>query len=104
MYQNIEVEKVKEIIEKNGATIIDVRLKEDYNREKIEGALNIFFGDYDFDEQVDEFPKDNKYIIYCQVGVGSLKAIGIMEDLGFKDLYNMSGGLKKWKEMGYEVK
>lgn len=104
MYQNIEVEKVKKMMEKNDVKIIDVRLKEDYDKEKIEGALNIFFGDYDFDEQVDELSKDNKYIIYCQVGVGSLKAIGIMEDLGFEELYNMSGGLKKWKEMGYEVK
>lgn len=104
MHQNISVEEAKSLIKEKNVVILDVRLKEDWAKEKIEGAVNIFFGDYDFDEQADELSKDNTYIVYCQVGVGSLKAISIMEDLGFEKLYNMSGGIKKWKEMGYEVK
>ena len=39
--------------------------------------------------------------MYCKIGVGSLKAIEMMEELGFDELYNMSGGIDKWKEMGY---
>jgi len=104
LHKNISVEEARHLMKEKDVVVLDVRLKEDWDREKIRGALNIFFGEYDFDEQVDELSRDNTYIVYCQVGIGSLKAISVMEDLGFDSLYNMSGGIKKWKEMGYEVK
>lgn len=103
MYRDIDVKEAKELMEKGGITILDVRLKEDYQRERIPGAINIFFGEYDFDELADELPKDIPCIVYCKVGVGSRKAIMMMEDLDFVELYNMSGGIDKWREMGYET-
>lgn len=103
MYKNIGAEEAKRIIEQKEATLLDVRLREDYEREKIPGAINIFFGDYDFDEQADELPKGIPYIVYCKVGVGSLRALDLMGDLGFESLYNMSGGIDEWKEKGYET-
>ncbi len=103
MYKDLSVEESKNMLDSKEVNIIDVRLKEDYDREHISGAINIFFGDYDFDEQVDEYEKDEIYLIYCKIGVGSLKAIEIMEDLGFEKLYNMKGGIDKWMEVGYEV-
>ena len=103
MYENIGVEEVKSMSDKEDVVIIDVRLKEEWASVRIKGAINIYFGDYDFDEQVEELAKGKTYLIYCQIGVGSLKAIQIMEDLGFEKIYNISGGIKKWKEMEYEV-
>lgn len=104
LYSNISVEEAKKIIDLEEVILLDVRLKEDYDKEKIDGAINIFFGEYDFDELVDELPKDKNIIVYCKVGVGSLKAIGIMEDLGFEKTHNLLGGIDRWKERGYEVK
>jgi len=103
MYKNICVEEAKKMIEKGGITILDVRLREDFEREKIPGAINIFFGDYDFDEQADEILKEVPCLVYCKVGVGSMRALDIMEDLGFESLYNMSGGIDEWKEREYET-
>ena len=100
MYKNIGVEEAKLLIEAGNLTILDVRLKEDYERERLPGAINIFFGEYDFEEQADELPKDKACLVYCKVGIGSMKALEIMEALGFEELYNMSGGIDKWKEMG----
>lgn len=101
MYKNIGVEEAKILIENGGITVLDVRLKEDCEKEKLPGAINIFFGEYDFDEMADELDKEKPCLVYCKIGVGSLKAIEMMEDLGFDELYNMSGGIDKWKEMGY---
>ena len=103
MYKDVGVEEAKRLVEAGNLTILDVRLKEDWERERIPGAINIFFGEYDFEEEADELPKDKSCLVYCKVGVGSLKAIQMMEDLDFEELYHMAGGIDKWKEMGYET-
>ncbi|GLI58297.1 hypothetical protein PM10SUCC1_38110 [Propionigenium maris DSM 9537] len=103
MYRDIGVEEARKLIEAGNLTVLDVRLREDWEREKLPGAINIFFGEYDFEEEADELLKDKPCLVYCKVGVGSLKAINMMEDLDFEELYHMAGGIDKWKEMGYET-
>lgn len=103
MYRDVGVEEACKLIDAGNITVLDVRLREDWEREKLPGAINIFFGEYDFEEEADELPKDRPCLVYCKVGVGSLKAVRMMEDLDFEELYHMAGGIDKWKEMGYET-
>ena len=45
-----------------------------------------------------DFPKDKDIAIYCKKGIRSVIAIQRLEDYGFDRLYNVSGGMKAWKE------
>ena len=77
--------------------IIDVRTPGEYASGHIEDAINIDFYAEDFDEQLDELDRDKIYLIYCQSGNRSGKALDKMEALGFQEVYNMLGGIVNWE-------
>jgi rhodanese-related sulfurtransferase len=77
--------------------IIDVRTPGEYASGHIEDAINMDFYAEDFDEQLDELDRDKIYLIYCQSGNLSGKARDKMEALGFKEVYNMLGGIANWE-------
>ena len=41
-----------------------------------------------------------KYLVYCRSGHRSSNAVKIMIEMGFTDIYNLSGGIRKWKGEG----
>ncbi len=48
--------------------------------------------------RTNELPKDKEVVLYCEKGIRSVIAIQRLETLGFHNLYNLSGGMKAWKE------
>ena len=46
-----------------------------------------------------EFPHDQDIVLYCEKGIRSVIAIQRLEENGFTRLFNLSGGIKAWKEM-----
>ncbi len=46
---------------------------------------------------------EKTYLVYCQSGTRSARAAQIMSELGFTKVYNMRGGIAKWKDAGYPV-
>jgi rhodanese-related sulfurtransferase len=72
----------------DGATLIDVRTPQEYDEGHLEGAINIDVQAADFDERVQELPRDEPYVVYCRSGSRSAQAISRMEELGFTDLTN----------------
>jgi rhodanese-related sulfurtransferase len=77
--------------------IIDVRTPGEYASGHIEDAINMDFYAEDFDGQLDELDRDKIYLIYCQSGNCSGKALDKMEALGFREVYNMLGGIANWE-------
>ena len=75
-----------------GAILIDVRTEEEYEREHIPDAINIPLGSIN-DINID---KDKQIIIYCQTGIRSKEAALELIKLGYKDIYNLDGGLLNW--------
>ncbi len=49
--------------------------------------------DYLFQEQIQEFDRKQTILVYCRKGVKSNWAIQVMDDLEFKDIYQLSGGI-----------
>ena len=81
------------------ANVIDVRTPEEYNEGHISQARLVNFYDSDFREQIGSLSKDKTTLIYCASGVRSAKAALVFEEEGFKSIYVLSDGLKKWKQM-----
>jgi rhodanese-related sulfurtransferase len=76
--------------------ILDVRSPEEYSDSHIASALNINYNSRKFQNEVEKLEKNNKYLVYCRSGHRSSNAVKVMKNLGFTDLYNLSGGIQKW--------
>ena len=50
-----------------------------------------------------ELDKEGSYLIYCRTGRRTAESLKIMRELGFAEVYNMSGGITDWNTKGYPV-
>ena len=80
----------------DGALVIDVRSTQEYNEGHIIGSLNI--PEYEINCNIDEIlkNKNDTIILYCTSGKRSKKAYKKLNALGYKNIYNLYGGLDNW--------
>jgi rhodanese-related sulfurtransferase len=83
--------------------ILDVRSPREFYDEHIENAENLDYNSKNFKIMVNKLDKNKKYLLYCHSGMRSSRAIKEMEKLGFKDIQNISGGIRKWKGKGFQL-
>lgn len=74
--------------------IVDVRSRREFREGHINGALNIPLPEIKRNIEKYVSNKEKKILVCCSSGIRSKKAIEIMENLGYKELYNLKGGLE----------
>lgn len=75
--------------------LIDVREPYEHNHFNLGGKL-IPLGE--IMNQASDIPFDRPVIIYCKMGIRSQIAIQrLQERFGFSNLYNLQGGIERWK-------
>ena len=79
--------------------ILDVRTLEEFEEKCIPGAIlaNILVPG-EFMEVVQKLEKNSKIFVYCRSGIRSQKACNILDQLGFKETFNLSGGILEWEK------
>ncbi|NLX26806.1 MAG: FAD-dependent oxidoreductase [Lentisphaerae bacterium] len=87
----IHAEEVLEL--KEHQKLIDVRNPDEVALGTIKGAKNIPLDK--IRENLDQFPKENEYLIFCQVGLRGYLACRILEQNGIQ-CRNLSGGYKTY--------
>lgn len=92
-YQKIEVAAAKEKI-KQGAYLIDVRTKQEYNINHIKGALNIPVEEIE-NPSKKIISKNDIIIVYCRSGSRSKQAAEKLLNLGYKNVYDF-GAMGNW--------
>ncbi len=80
--------------------ILDVRTTEEVANGHIEDAVNLDYYSETFRDELNKLDKNQKYLIYCHSGNRSGKALDIMAELNFREVYNMSGGIIQWQAEG----
>ncbi len=75
-------------------TLLDVRQPEEYKASHIPGAKLIPVGD--IGDRIDELDADKPTLVYCAIGGRSRVASQMLAGKGFKEVYNLSGGIKAW--------
>ena len=78
---------------KQGAIIIDVRSKQEYNEGHIQDAINI--PDHEINNNIENIVrnKNQLVVLYCQSGSRSQNAYIKMLRKGYKNVYCLAGGL-----------
>jgi phage shock protein E len=85
----------------NGAVLIDVRSKGEYDSGYVEGAVHIPHYDIknqkDLIEKLTKNDKSASIVVYCQSGSRSGVAKIELEKMGYKNVVN-HGGIGSWKK------
>jgi len=89
--------------ENKGFVVIDVRTPEEYASGYIERAINLDYSSGTFRDGLAKLDKNKTYLVYCRSGARSKKALDIMKDLGFNEVYNLTSGITGWTAEGLPV-
>ena len=84
--------------------IIDVRTPEEYQAGHLDGAINMDYYSGGFLDRLNSLDSNSSYIVYCRKGIRGGIALDMMRSLGFKEVYNILGGLALWADEGRPMK
>ena len=84
-------------------TVLDVRTADEYKEGHLAGAIMIDFYKDDFKTKLSKLDKSKPVFVYCAGGGRSGSAREIMEGMGFKQIYDLQGGMKAWTKAGKPV-
>jgi rhodanese-related sulfurtransferase len=76
------------------AQLIDVREPQEFKNGHILGSRNIPVTQ--MKQRLIEVRKDKPVYLYCQGGARSARAAQLLHKKGYKDIYQLKGGFKKW--------
>jgi len=95
----VSANKFSEIISNDkSAIIIDVRTPDEFNKGHLKNSLNVNWFDENFDENLNIFSKDLPVMVYCLSGGRSSQANERIKSLGFKNVYELDGGILEWRK------
>ncbi len=86
--------------DKKDEILLDVRTAGEYNDGHIKNALNIDWYSPDFKEQVGKLDKSKPVFVYCKSGGRSGQAVQMLKGMGFTEVYDLDGGITRWKNEG----
>ena len=103
---NISVDEAKEKLKDPNVQFIDVRDKTSFETETIGNAVNLERGLLEFyladgsplENEMFKKNPDKEYVVFCGLGGQSTLATKTMQDMGLKNVKNMTGGITAWKE------
>ncbi len=96
-----EIKEVVRQVKAGEANLIDVRTHEEYEIEHADGSIN-------FDNQriaageVPNLDMEKPVYLYCNSGGRAGRAKLVLENKGFKEVYNL-GGLLDWLQAGGKI-
>ncbi len=96
-YKILEVQTYKDSITNKKVQLIDVRTPDEFKDGHIEYAKNIDFYATDFTAEFNKLDKDQPVYIYCRSGSRSRQAGNKLTEMGFKEIYDLKGGILNYK-------
>lgn len=99
----ITPEEMQSFLDVENVQLIDVRSQEEFDKGHIKGAQNIDFFSPTFFEDISKLDKDKPVYLYCNSGKRSANCAEKMIEIGFVKIYDLEGGISKWKHEGLEV-
>jgi sulfur-carrier protein adenylyltransferase/sulfurtransferase len=98
--KSIDIDEARRMLEKPGTVLLDVREGDEWRQGHIPQAIGIPRGFLEL--RVEEKVPDHKtpVILQCASGTRSLLAARSLREMGYENLYNLTGGFNAWKDRG----
>lgn len=94
--KRISVEALKEALAHEKPLVIDVRKQSEFDSQHVIGSINIPLNE--INKHLDQFPKNNPFILYCAGGYRSMIAASILKQRGWEDFLDVIGGFDEIME------
>ncbi len=105
----VEVSEVISLMD-DGYQVLDVREPHEYVSGTIDGAVNIPRGileavsDRQYPGRIEMMQdRDKKWLVLCATSGRSAMATVVMQQMGFKNVKNINGGIAAWKSAEMQV-
>ncbi|NCU02650.1 MAG: rhodanese-like domain-containing protein [Chitinophagaceae bacterium] len=96
--KNVSPAFAEKKLNRKKVVVLDVRTTQEFNEGHLPNAVHIDVMDsVAFVQQISKLKKGKTYLVYCKSGRRSSKAATIMEQQGFRHIWNMEGGITAWK-------
>jgi rhodanese-related sulfurtransferase len=92
--KQVSVEQASTATMKTGVQFIDVRTIEEYNSGHAAKAVNMPLDS--LENELAKLDKNKPVYVICQSGKRSQKGSEILNQAGFKEVYNVEGGTSAW--------
>lgn len=95
---------IAELKTKVNVVLLDSREQQEYDVSHIKGAIHIGFNQFDPNKVIREIPnKNTAIVVYCSIGVRSEKIGEKLLKMGYKNVFNLFGGIFEWKNTNGKV-
>ncbi|HSJ66007.1 MAG TPA: rhodanese-like domain-containing protein [Gemmatimonadaceae bacterium] len=81
------------------AVYLDVREPGEWNLFRIPGAVLVPLGELE-DSVETQVPRDKRVVVYCARGNRSAIAADVMQQMGYRDVASLAGGIGAWAYAG----
>ena len=111
--KSVSPEELKQQLDNKEIILVDVRSKDAIEAEgQIEGSVHVprdmleFHADQRPDNPLrkEELDPEKKIVVYCGVGGQGTLSTKTLQDMGYSDVSNLTGGTKAWVEAGFNLK
>ena len=86
------------------AVLLDTREQHEYQISHLAGARCVGYDDFKLTNVPDDVDIMDTIIVYCSVGYRSGKIGEQLQKAGYKNVYNLDGGLFRWANEGRQLK
>jgi rhodanese-related sulfurtransferase len=91
------------LINSSNAVLVDLRETQEYEGGRLPKAVHIPLSQLESRSGELAKHKDRPVVAYCMTGSRSGAAAKVLERAGFKDVYQLRGGYRAWKDAGLPV-
>lgn len=92
--RNISYDQAMKLVKEYNAKLVDTQLEHDYLKKHLQRSINLpveYINDIAYKYLKD---KNEIIIVYCLSGVRSVAAYDMLKRLGYKNIYNIQGGIE----------
>jgi len=101
--QTLSVQQLVDQVNREGAVVVDLRERKEFDAGHIVGAINIPYAS--LESRVEELRKfaDKPIIVTCRMGQHAGAAGTLLRKQGFKNVSRLAGGMAEWLNQNLPV-
>ncbi len=101
--QIINPDEAATLLDAEEAVLVDVRSAQQFEAGHIANAINIPVESENLEDLIATLDNDQPVMVYCNRGGQSAECAKILEEKGFKKIYDLDGGLSSWEASGRKI-
>lgn len=95
--KNVTAKEAHTMLQKSGVIALDVRDCDELQEGKIAQSVHISRGTLEFVVLARIPNKNTSIVVFCKKGGRGILAVHTLQQMGYKNVVNMQGGMDSWK-------